>query len=315
MLILGLFFLLWSQNIAQDPNTRAYPFSKLLFEHLATALLAGACVSGLYEYFLRKEFLDTTSTQTGVLRHAITEFAGDLRRHSTNQHKEISEALAEFSREEGQRADRLIEFFSANKEQIEIGISHCFLEVDRFDFTETFEESEKLTVILNDGRGLVSNYYQRFVNRFQRESSQTTVILMHPNSPAVDLHAAKVGTTPEGLRIKIAETIQLLKRANIRGRHLRILGHDMYNTMSVFLTEKEAIVTPYFLSKVRRTPPVLSFVGNGRESFYHKLKEDADALSLDCTDISSYTATDGRMMSTPSSHLVQNGIGSSVGQP
>jgi hypothetical protein len=293
----GLILLLLSQGIDSDPTTHAYPFSKVFLEHLATALLAGACISGLYEYFLRLEFLRTTDAETMQLRETIREMAEASRTASHAQSQAITEGLTQLGEQAKQRSERLTDFFSANVEQKQLGISHCYLEFDRYDFSDTFEESRDLVVVMNDGRGLISNYYQRFANRFLRTDATTTVILMHPNSEAVHLHAAKVGSTSEGIRMKIAETIGLLSKANAGEHRLEILGHDLYNAMSVFLTEKEAIVTPYFLSKVRRTPPLFTFEDNGRESFYHKITEDVVALRLDCSDISSYTATDGRIMS------------------
>jgi len=89
---------------------------------------------------------------------------------------------------------------------------------------------------------------------------------MHPNSPALEVHANKVGTTPQGLRMKIAETIRLLKNANTNNNNLTILGHNYYNTMSVFISGESAIVTPYFLARVRRTPPILTFADTGRRA-------------------------------------------------
>jgi hypothetical protein len=50
------------------------------------------------------------------------------------------------------------------------------------------------------------------------------------------------------------------------------------------------------LSKVRRTPPVFTFVDSGIEGFYQKIRQDAEALMVDCEDISYYVAEDGSPM-------------------
>ena len=246
-------------------------FWRLLCEQIATALLVGSITGGLYEYFLRGEFIKQTKEQTNTICQGITKLGTEA---------------------EG-RAESIRDFFAANAEQRELGVSHCFREVDRFDFTSDIENSRVLIAIMNDGRGWTGNYYQRFVNRFNNGETDTTIILMHPNSPAIALHASKVGATVPGIRMKIAETIRLIHRANGKKRPVRILGHHLYNTMSVFITESNAIMTPYFLSKVRRTPPVFSFIDSGIEGFYHKLRQDAEALMVDCEDISSYISDDG----------------------
>lgn len=272
--IAGLVLLISSQSITIDPKTNSGMFWKLLCEQLATAMLVGSFTGGLYEYFIRREFLKSSHGHTEIICSRI-KLLGD-------------EAV--------ERAARIADFFSANAEQRELGISHCYKEVDRYDFTDYIEGTKNLVAVLNDGRGWVGNYYQRFVNRFALDHKQTTIILMHPNSPALAVHATKVGSTAQGLRIKIAETVRLLHKANVHNRPIRILGHHYYNTMTVFFGESDAIITPYFLSKVRRTPPLLTFTDAGRESFYHKLKEDIDALLIDCTDISSYVKEDGSLM-------------------
>lgn len=269
--IVGLVLLIISQNITINSETENNAFWKLLCQQISTALLVGAITGSLYEYFLRKEFLDTSNMQTLAI-------CNDIKKLGIEAEK---------------RAEGITDFFSTSTEQKELGISHCYKEVDRFDFTEDIEDSKNLIIVLNDGRGWVGNYYQRFVNRFDKNDMETVVILMHPNSPAIGLHAAKVGATVEGIRMKIAETIRLLHRANEKQHHLKIIGHHFYNTMSIFISDSNAIMTPYFLSKVRRTPPVLTFEEAGRESFYTKLKQDIDALIVDCSDISYYTVGDG----------------------
>ena len=274
--LIGLILLIVGQNIAIDPDTREGTSMKLICEQLSTALLVGSITAGLYEYFLRAEFLKHTNQQTTTICDGIS-------RLGTEAHG---------------RAESIRDFFSANAEQRELGISHCFREVDRFDFADDIQDSRYLVAIMNDGRGWTGNYYQRFVNRFNNGDSETIVILMHPNSEAIALHAQKVGTTVAGIRMKIAETIRLIHRANNGQRPVKILGHYFYNTMSVFITESHAIMTPYFLSKVRRTPPVFTFIDSGIEGFYQKMKQDAEALMVDCVDISSYITEDGSPMNS-----------------
>lgn len=271
LVIAGLFLLIVSFHIEVDSETLNGAFWKTLCEQLATALLVGGFTGGLYEYFLRGEFI----------------------KHTNDQTKKICEGISDLGKEAAQRGEGIRDFFAANTEQRELGVSHCFREVDRFDFSDDIENTKRLIAILNDGRGWTGNYYQRFVNRFSKPNTETKVILMHPNSDAIALHAHKVGATPEGIRMKIAETVRLLKRANQNSADLQILGHRFYNTMSVFLTEETAIMTPYFLSKVRRTPPVFTFIDSGIESFYKKLENDLEALLVDCEDISDYVQEDG----------------------
>ncbi|MEW6077650.1 MAG: hypothetical protein AB1724_07560 [Thermodesulfobacteriota bacterium] len=275
VLIVGLVLLILSQNISIDQLTQNGTFWKLLFEHLATAMLVGAFTGGLYEYFLRKEFLNVTEKQTQT----------------------ICECVSQLGEEAKSRSEKIADFIAANREQRELGVSHCFNEAQQFDFTNIIETPKSLTIVLNDGRTWIGNHYENFVNRFQNDDGkETTFILMHPNSPAIQLHATKVGSTVQGIRIRIAETVNLLKSANSKQKPLRIVGHQLYNTMSVFLGDNDVVLTPYFLAKIRKTPPVFTFVDTGKESFYQKAKQDIESLLRDCTDISSYLSEDGSEM-------------------
>lgn len=264
VLLVGLFLLLNSYNIPKAEDS----FRKLLFEHLATAMIVASLTGILYEYFLRLEFLKSTAEQTDILLRSIKRLG--------------EEAI--------QRASKITEHFAGHIEQRELGLSHCFKEVDRFDFADIIEESADLTIVLNDGRTWVSSYFQRFKNRFADINKKTTFILMHPESSAIKLHANKVGGDAISIQMKIAETIREIDKAkaNNVNANVNILGHNLYNTLSIFLADNNAIVTPYFVSKVRQTPPILVFYQAGPACFYSKLKADVSALLSDSIDISTY---------------------------
>lgn len=240
---------------------------KLLMEQLSTAFIIGSFTGILYEYFMRKEFISSTQEQTKILH----------------------EGICKLSEEAKQRAEKITDYFSGHVEQKEIGLTHCYKEVDRFDFAGIIEEAPELIVVLNDGRTWVGNYFQRFQNRFSDQNKKTTFVLLHPESDALKLQAFKVGGDAMSIKMKISETIREIKKANKNNNNnVFILGHKFYSTLSVFVTDRVAIVTPYFVSKVRQTPPVFVFERTSQDCFYNKLRTDVGSLICDAEDIKDY---------------------------
>ena len=262
VLLVGFILLLFSHSM----NKPEASFWKLLFEHFSTAMIVLSLTGISYEYFLRKEFVTSTTEQTTKILNSITNLGEDAT----------------------ERAATITDYFMGHVEQKELGLSHCYKEVDRFDFTDIIEDAPELTIVLNDGRTWVSNYFQRFQNRFEDKKKTTTIILMHPESDAIKLHANKVGGDHISIQMKISETIREITKANQDLVNVKILGHKFYNTLSIFLTDSNAIITPYFISKVRQTPPIFLFENAGPACFYSKLKADVSALMADAEDISGY---------------------------
>ena len=263
IVIVGLIFMV----IALTNDPKVHPLLTKFSEHLSTVMLVAGFTGALYEFILRNEFISITNTQTNHLQNGIIQLG--------------KEAI--------ERASNIKDYFVGGVELRKLGIEHCVNESSHFDFSGFIKETDNLYAVLNDGRTWVGSHYDSFVERFKDPNKKTVIMIMHPDSKAIDLHAEKIGCDRNSLLMKIEDTIRTLKKANETNNvNVKILGFYLYNTMSVFVSEDSAIITPYFLSKVRRTPPVLVFSSNGPDSFCSKIYEDIRSLEKDSVDISNY---------------------------
>ncbi len=235
---------------------RSYNWLKLLLEQVSTALLIGAISGLLYEYFIRREFVKLTSEQTLQLSHEIANLGIEAKQRSVQLHARI----------DGSEAFR------------SIGLSGAMEDVAKFDFSDIVNSSRKLTIVLNDGRTWVGSNFGSLAKRLQDSMKETRFVLLHPKAPVLAVHALKVGSDTASVAGKVEETIRMLTEAAKPNGKLEIYGHQLYNTFSLFLADEVAIMTLYFNSSVRTSPPVLIFEDTGPESTYRKLSTDVDAL-------------------------------------
>ena len=105
--------------------------------------------------------------------------------------------------------------------------------------------------------------------------------------PWVDkIHAyVSNGGNLRDIRNKINETVELLKEISNPDTPLEVFGHYLYNPHAIFIGDENIIITPYYISKKRRSAPLFRYKDSS-ESIYTKsimsdiddLKEDSDKL-------------------------------------
>jgi len=145
-----------------------------------------------------------------------------------------------------------------------------------YSFKDLILTSRELTVVVNDGRGWVGRHIEFLQNRMLLPNRKTIFIFQHPESTmCTEVMAKKFEQSPTFLQEKIRETVKELcsyKRASTH--ELQILGHFLFNTYSLFLTDEYAVVVPYYISPGRNTVPALFFEKRGQSSQYQRFSND-----------------------------------------
>lgn len=175
-----------------------------------------------------------------------------------------------------------------------LGLVESIFNANKYDYSPLILESQTLQIVLNDGRGWISRHSGALKKRFEDSSKQTTFFLLHPQSTMIRVLAQKVGIREgieelqvDELRRKIIDTVELLEQIRLPSTDLKIYGHFLYNPYSLFLGDEYAIVTPYFISRMRQYTPLFKFQDRlNQESYYKELKEDIEALKYDAEEIS-----------------------------
>jgi len=216
-----------------------------LLTQLSTAFLVGGLWTGVYELYMRRDFV----------------------------------------RIQDENRDELLDKISLAETEESLGFSRICPDANTYDYTHLIEDSPSLHLVLNDGRTWVSNHSDALRRRFQAPGLETTVFLLHPDSQMLDVLAVKVNSTRQKLREKIGETVKMLRELVGDETKLRVLGHYLYNPHAVFVGQEVAVVTLYFTSRGRKSVPALVFEDRDQPCFYRKLKEDIMDLEHDADDI------------------------------
>lgn len=260
-LILAMLFLLLGLVCLLGEQVPTTAFWKSVLNELATALMIGGLWTAAYELVLRQDFTETHDSRTRQVLDAVertrSEVAGTL-----------------------DLADR----------EHTMGLFRVHASAEEFDFVPWLRDAKSFTAVLNDGRTWTSRHSANLRERLKDPSKSTTIVLLHPDSPALAVMARKVGSSVEALQSKIQDTVGIIRDSLPDPRSLpqnvRVLGHLLYNSHSVFLTDTHAALTPYFISRGRKTVPVFVFQDTGTPTgMFTKITEDIDQLIRDDTKV------------------------------
>lgn len=172
-----------------------------------------------------------------------------------------------------------------------VGLDCVVPESDKFDYTNLLENNQRVVILLNDGRTWLSVHRTRLAKRLADPNKETTVFLIRPGSPMVEVLAKKGNISSEALTQRIRESIALLLEIRGPRSNLEILGHSLFNPHSVVLGDDNAAVVPYFASRGGRNVPLFHFTDSGDESYFRHLREDLERLRKDAVNISELSRT------------------------
>lgn len=143
----------------------------------------------------------------------------------------------------------------------EVGLVEVLREAQAYNFTDIIEDSDNLSIVMNDGLRWIGNNTVNLQNRFSKQTV-TNFYLVDPDSPFVTSLASKMGLTTEELQRKIRDSWKRLydcyERSNPKGV-LRIYRLKTYPTRSIFLSETIYVETPYQTASGRVNVPVFVY--------------------------------------------------------
>ena len=163
----------------------------------------------------------------------------------------------------------------------ELGLAEIKSDVQSFSFTELIEDSNELSIIMNDGQRWVGNNSVSLINRFNKITI-TSFFTVDPDSEFIASLAKKINATEEQLKEKILDSWNRLEQAyndSEKKGTLKIYRLKNYPTKSIFCSEKELVETPYQISSGRVKIPVYIYKKVPRnDSPYNFAKNDIDEL-------------------------------------
>jgi len=217
-------------------------YIKTICDDISSAFLITGVVSILYEIFLRNQFISIIENNSKSIISKIT----------------------------------------LSKNIDEMGVSNIIDNINDYNFKPLIEESKHLSIVLNDGRTWFSMHIDSFKIRFSDPSKSTHIYLLHPSSEKVlNIMSRKTGTNSKNLQLKIKESVKILNQIIKDETKLKISGHYLFNTFSLFLGDKYACISPYFTSRKRRLLPLIEIMKTSEKGLYDKLQEDIEELKED----------------------------------
>ena len=144
---------------------------------------------------------------------------------------------------------------------------------------ELIRDSINLALVMNDGRTWLSTHENEVEQRLSKSDRETTVYLVHPQSPHLISLSRKVDATEQELRHKIGETIKLLRRHQKNGHRLRVYGHFLPASYSLIHTESFSCQTPYPIGRKVEQVPVFVFANIGEgAAVYSSIAKDIETI-------------------------------------
>lgn len=235
----------------------------VIFEHLATALFILGAWHTIEQLVVKREFKEELVTLGTDLEESVDE-----------QLSSIKENLNEIK----------VNIAVARHDSI-IGLAQSYYDPDNFGFQAMIRDTRDLTAVLSDGHSWIGRHAEAFRDRFYDSDKKTTFIFIHPESNLIPVLSQKINMQPDLYRQRIHGAIDELYRLNEGRNHLEIFGHSLINCHSVYIADKRAIFSPYFLSTHRRSPPIFEFKDTGGRSFFQKLSKDVELLKRESKPI------------------------------
>ena len=212
---------------------------------IAVAVLVGGLWTGAYELWLRQDFIRMNEENTG----------------------------------------RILERIRVSDQEEQLGLVEALLDSEKYDYSDLILNSPSLTLLLNDGRTWVSLHNEKLQKRFADSTKTTKVFLLDPESEMVTVMARKTGTSPDALKAKLQETVDMLATASTQHTKLEVCGHSLFNPFALFLGDNYGVITLYFAARGRKAVPLFTFEERMGDCLFKRLRDDVGALRLDARDL------------------------------
>ena len=141
------------------------------------------------------------------------------------------------------------------------GLLEFHPKVNEFNYTKIINEAKELTIVVNDGLSWIKHHANDLRNRFNQDT-KTILFKLDPNSEFIPAFANKVNYTSNDYKSKLdTARVELLKLYDESTKKGTLEIHLLKNfpTHSLYLTEKQLIITPYQMSSKRLNIPVFVY--------------------------------------------------------
>lgn len=141
-----------------------------------------------------------------------------------------------------------------------LGLSKVYLDAKDYNFKDLLLNSQDLSILINDGKAWKSTYSSEINSRLKKIGYSTKFILLDLENND-DLNTLMIRKTKHEddinyIRNKINIVESTLKEVTVEGHNLEIIKHNLFNPYSVFMSNEEAVVTPYRVSRGKDTVPL-----------------------------------------------------------
>jgi hypothetical protein len=247
-------------------------------EHIATALFILGIWHAIDYLFIRKEFNREVIENFQQSQQDLVRRIDDINSQAVARFSEARTDLAKNSKD-------LKVHFSTAKHDALFGLVSTHHDANQYDLSLTVRSSENFVGVMADGYSWINRHIEAFRQRFRDPNCKTTIILVHPDSDQIQVISRKIGMSPEMYRQRINAAIHQLRTVSGDHNNLRILGHSLISCHSLYVADREIILSPYFMSTQRRIPPVFVVKDAGEGSYFQKLSSDIEYLIKESLEI------------------------------
>lgn len=168
----------------------------------------------------------------------------------------------------------------------ELGLQEIFSQSQDYNFRRIIDDSDSLSIVMNDGCRWVGNYTVNLRCRFSKRC-ETSFFTVDPDCDFARALASKIEMPLGDLQKKIANTWKLLENVyneSTKKGVLRIYKLKNYPTRSLFLTETMLVETPYQAASGRVNIPVYVYRKVARQdSLFNFASRDIESLRSEST--------------------------------
>lgn len=160
--------------------------------------------------------------------------------------------------------------------KFEGGITEFLKDFHSFSHRDFLNESDDLIIVLNDGRSWIDTYREQLAQRAKTKSN-TRIVLIHPKSDFITTLTKKNGKSVQTQKEEIQRSFKVVNELVEQGGKISIYGHYFFNPYSLFLSEKKAVIMPYYFTEAGGLPALI-FEKKEGDSLYQSYKDDANRL-------------------------------------
>lgn len=252
-IILGIAILYFTRNMVDA-------YIRDIFRTVGISLITTSIVSILTQMINKKDAEDVLNEYKTCVENKISE-------HEKNTNKLVNE----FIREKYPIVEQ------TNKYGL-VQIMNQFPLSDQ-EVQRDFIDSSEVSIVMNDGKAFISSNTTLFNERLnQPEKTTNMIILDYEEKNTMEALTKKNAHKGDYYVDKIKDVIDYHLRQVKRNRlhRLNVYLSPFYNTMSIVITDKYAMISLYRVSPGKDDVPHLIFKNTGEE--YNRIKKDVDNI-------------------------------------